>query len=116
MTERRRARRYDLILPVTIQASTGNAPTSLSGETLDISTRGVYLTVDRNLRVGMTLGLTMRMPNRVLDGMEVLICAVAQVVRVENRPEKPIRNVGIAAIFKRPLFVRYETVGGTGLT
>jgi c-di-GMP-binding flagellar brake protein YcgR len=116
MRERRRARRYDLILPVTIQASTGNDPTSLNGETLDISTRGVYLTVDHDLRVGMKVGLTMRMPNRVAGGMEVLICAIAQVVRVEKRPQKPIRNVGIGAISKRPLFVRYETVGRSGLT
>jgi c-di-GMP-binding flagellar brake protein YcgR len=112
MKERRRARRYNLVLPVTIQASTGNDPTSLNGETLNISTRGVYFTVNHDLRVGMKLGLTIRMSKRVTGRMEVLICAIAQVVRVEKRPKKPIRNVGIAAIFKRPLFVRYETVGG----
>ena len=68
MRERRKARRYDLFLPVTIEASTSNDFRSLNGETLDISTRGVYLTVDNELRVGMTLGLTMRVPKKVGGG------------------------------------------------
>jgi hypothetical protein len=116
MRERRRARRYNLILPVTIQASTGNDPASLNGETHDSSTRGAYFTVNHDLRVGMKFGLTTRIPKRVAGEMEELICAIAQVVRVEKSPQKPIRNVGIAAIFERPLFVRCETLGGSGLT
>jgi hypothetical protein len=59
MKERRKAHRYGLCLPVNIRAPIDNDPMSLHGETLDISTRGVYFTVANELKVGMKLGLTM---------------------------------------------------------
>ena len=63
MKERRKARRYDLALPVTIQAAIDNEPMCLHGQTLDMSTRGVYIRMGNyELRVGMKLGLAMKVP------------------------------------------------------
>ena len=45
MTERRLARRYDLSLPVNIRMPINREPRMHSGQTRDISTRGVYFTV-----------------------------------------------------------------------
>lgn len=51
MKERRKAHRYGLCLPVTIRASIDSDPMSLRGQTLDISTRGVYFTVGNELKL-----------------------------------------------------------------
>ena len=61
MRDRRKARRYELPLAVTIEAFVENKPSSRTGKTLDISTRGVYLILDNDLEVGMKLGLTIRL-------------------------------------------------------
>jgi c-di-GMP-binding flagellar brake protein YcgR len=98
MMERRKARRYGLCLPVTIRASIGNDPMSLQGETLDISTRGVYFTVGNELEVGMKLGLSMTVPMGLAGGMQVFLLAVGKVVRVEKHREDGVQSVCIAAL------------------
>ena len=101
MTERRRARRYILLLPVTIEAFIENKTSSRTGKTLDISTHGVYLVLDNDLEVGMKLGLTIRLLNRSNDGTPVFIRAIGKVVRVEKGLEYGVENVGVAAAIRR---------------
>ena len=101
MKERRKAHRYGLCLPVTIRASIDNDPMSLHGETLDISTRGVYFTVGNELKVGMKLGLSMTLPTALGGGMQVFILAVGKAVRVEKRQEDGVQSVCIATAFRR---------------
>jgi len=106
MRERRKARRYRLCLPVTIRALIDNDPMSLHGETLDISTRGVYFTVGNELKLGMKLGLTMTVPAARAGGMQVFILAVGKVVRVEKRREDGVQSVCIAAVLRRCEYFR----------
>jgi c-di-GMP-binding flagellar brake protein YcgR len=106
MKERRKARRYSLCLPVTIRASIDTDPMSLHGETLDISTRGVYFTVGNELKLGMKLGLTMTVPTALAGGMQVFILAVGKVVRVEKRREDGVQSVCIAAAVRRYEYFR----------
>jgi PilZ domain-containing protein len=101
MRERRRARRYDLVLPMTIEASIGDQPSSCIAETLDISTRGVYFVLDGDLEVGKKLGLTIKLPTGPPGGMEVFILGIGTVVRVEKRSENGVQSVRVAAAIKR---------------
>jgi hypothetical protein len=101
MRERRKARRYELLLPMIIEACIENKPSSRNGKTLDISTRGVYFALDSDFDVGMKLGLTIRLPTGHAGGPEVLILAIGTVVRVEKRREDVVQTVGVAAAVRR---------------
>ena len=49
MTERRTARRYDLSLPVNVRLPINREPAAHNGQTRDISTRGVYFMMQKDL-------------------------------------------------------------------
>jgi hypothetical protein len=108
MRERRTARRYELLLPVIIEVSIENRPTSRNDKTLDISTGGVYFVLDDDLEVGMRLGLRRRLPTGPTDGMQVFTRFIGQVVGVEKRGEDGVQNIGVVAAIRRYGFVRDE--------
>jgi hypothetical protein len=108
MKNLRKARRFQLSFPVTIEASSKNKFELGIGKTLDISTRGVYFVLDNDLEVGMNLSLTMTLPTRPTEGTRVLIRATGRVLRVEKRGEDEVQNVGVAALIRRYEYLRYE--------
>ena len=81
------ARRYDLSLPVIIRTPVEKETSSRSGKTRDISTRGVYFTIDQDLGAGAELDITLTLPAEVTRGSEVFIRAMGKVVRVDKKPE-----------------------------
>lgn len=107
MTERRTARRYDLSLPVIIRMPM-DTESARNGKTRDISTRGVYFTIDQDLNDGAELDITLTLPSEVTRGSEVFIRAMGKVVRVEKRPENGSSRVGVAAIIERYEIIRNE--------
>ena len=110
MTERRTARRYDLSLPVIIRIPVEKDAASRNGKTRDISTRGVYFTIDNDLKDGAELDLTMTLPAEVTGGTEVFIRAMGKVVRIEKRSEDGEQRVGVAAVIERYEIVRNEAM------
>jgi hypothetical protein len=109
MTDRRTARRYDLSLPVIICLPGGRKTGSRNGKTRDISARGVYLVVDKDVDAGAALNLTVTLPGEVTGGGEALIRIVGKVARVEKLAEEGHQHVGVAAIFMRYDIVRNES-------
>ena len=109
MTERRTARRYDLSLPVLIRVPVDKESASKNGKTRDISTRGVYFTVDEDLSDGAELDITLTLPSEVTRGSEVFIRAMGKVVRVDKKPENGNSRVGVAAVIERYEIVRTES-------
>jgi c-di-GMP-binding flagellar brake protein YcgR len=79
-----------------------------NGKTRDISTRGVYFTLDDNLNSGTELDITLTLPAEVTSGSEVFIRAMGKVVRVERRPEIGSTRVGVAAVIERYEIIRNE--------
>jgi hypothetical protein len=108
MTERRTARRYDLSLPVIIRVPVDTNPSPRNGKTRDISTRGLYFTVDEDLAEGTELDITLTLPAEVTRGSEVFIRAIGKVVRVEKRPGDSASRVGVAAVIERYEIIRSE--------
>ena len=108
MTERRSTRRYDLSLPIIVRIPAERALDSQQGKTRDISTRGLYFVVDRNLESGSQLDLTLKLPAEVTQGSEVFVRALGKVVRVERRMEDGSSRMGVAAVIERYDIVRGE--------
>jgi len=109
MTERRTARRYDLSLPVLIRVPVEKEPSARNGKTRDISTRGVYFTLEDDPGPGTELDITLTLPSEVTRGSEVFIRAMGKVVRVDKKPENGSSRVGVAAVIERYEIVRTES-------
>lgn len=108
MTERRTARRYDLSLPVVVRAPGGGKAVPQKGRTRDVSTRGVYLLLDRAVSENSDFDLTMALPTEVAGGPGVFVRAVGKVVRTEEWTEEGSRRVGVGAMLQRYEIVRNE--------
>jgi hypothetical protein len=108
MTERRTARRYDLSLPVLVRVPLNREPASHTGQTRDISTRGVYFTLTKELFPGTELDFTLTLPAEITRGTEVFVRAHGKVVRVEKRRDDGHETIGVAAVIERYDIIRGE--------
>jgi len=108
MTERRTSRRYDLSLPVMVRVPVDKTSDSQSGRTRDISTRGVYFTLDKELEAGTELDITLTLPSEITRGTEVLVRALGRVIRVEHDDQEDSKRVGVAAVIERYDIIRGE--------
>jgi hypothetical protein len=109
MTERRNARRYDLSLPVLIRLPIHREPASHNGHTRDISTRGVYFIMAKDMAAGTELDFTLTLPAEITRGTEVFVRAHGRVVRVDRRDTEEHQSVGVAAVIERYDIIRGKT-------
>ena len=114
MTERRAARRYDLSLSAVVRAPSGARGIQQPGTTRDVSTRGVYLILDRAVSRETDVGLTMVLPTGVSGGAGVFVRAVGKVIRVEEWSEGGSRRAGVATVIRRYEIVRSEPCAPPG--
>jgi hypothetical protein len=108
MKDRRTARRYDLSLPVIIHAPILKGAVSRIGKTRDISTRGVYFTIENNLSAGAHLDITIPFPTELTGGNKVSIRAIGEALRLEKRSENDDQMVGVAAVFEMHEITRQQ--------
>lgn len=99
--EMRKARRYNLALPVALNSPFEKSLEARSGRTRDISSRGVYFLIESELKPGHEVNLTMTIPAEGPHWPDVLIHVTGKVVRVENSPEKVGGKIGAAATIDR---------------
>ncbi|MFZ3200346.1 MAG: PilZ domain-containing protein [Candidatus Acidiferrales bacterium] len=109
MTERRLARRYDLSLPMNVRLPINREPGSHSGQTRDISTRGVYFMMEKDLPTGTEVDFTLTLPMEITRGTEVFVRAHGRVVRVDKRQDDGHETIGIAAIIERYDIIRGQS-------
>src|SRR5271154_4646759 len=108
MTERRMARRYDLSLPVNIRLPVNREPGALNGQTRDISTRGVYFMMQKDLNPGTEVDFTLTLPAEITRGTEVFVRAHGRIVRVDKRTDEDFETIGVAAVIERYDIIRGE--------
>ena len=104
--ERRSARRFYLSLPVTVRAVPFQQEEPLVGRTRDISTRGLYFTVDREFKPGSDLDVALTLPANLTLGTEVSVRARCKVLRAEKGMEKDVERIGLAVTIQRYDIVR----------
>ena len=111
MAERRNTRRYDLSLPVIIRVPAERVSNRQEGKTRDVSTRGLYFVIERELQSGSELDITMTLPAEITQGSEVFVRALGKVVRVERRMEDGNARLGVAAVIERYDIIRGAAPG-----
>lgn len=94
--ERRGGERVAVRLPVTFKEKEGGAEQSVF--TRDLSTKGIFFYVDREISPGTELEMVLILPSELTAGEKRWVCCQASVVRVE---ENAGQSFGIAAAIER---------------
>ena len=101
--ERRVTRRFQMRLPLKVrwtgEASVGEAAT----ETKEVSSRGVYFFLPKDLKSGAPLEIVMTLPHEVTLAGPVKVRCLGHVVRTDLQREQ---DIGVAAAIERYEFLR----------
>lgn len=103
MSETRTGKRFELKLPISIEAS-GSA-NKLEGITDNVSAAGVYMYADSRLEVGSKVNFEITLPREVTGGnADVRLHCYGTVVRTEGRDEEG--RTGVACVIDGYEFIR----------
>ncbi len=94
MNERRVARRYDVAVPVRVGQAGLRHHDRPRGLTRDISTSGLYFTMEQPPRPGSRVELTLTLPGSLTGSGDVLIELVGRVVRVDTGVDSALNGGG----------------------
>jgi hypothetical protein len=106
MGEQRRARRYDVYLPLQVCSSRERPAECYTAQLRDISRSGVYFQSAVAVEPGEPLELTFALPTEREHGASVLVRASAKAIRVSPIDGEPTPFYGVAATIDRIDFVR----------
>lgn len=106
MGERRKARRYEVYLPLQISTSRRRPVEFHSAQLRDISRTGIYFHSGATLQPGMKMELTFALPTDREGGSSAIIRASAEVLRVTALEDEVAPVYGIAASIDHIDFVR----------
>ena len=96
--EKRRARRYPMKLPATVQVKNGSVR-DVPCETRDVSQSGMFLYTDSEVHEGSEIEIVAMLPPELVpQSTGAWVCCHARVVRVEDDPNS---GRGIAAVIER---------------
>lgn len=108
MIERRGTRRFEMRLPLVVRTAVANGPLEAASETEDVSSHGLYFTVEKNLAPGSAVEVLLTLPREITMSEPVRVRCQGRVVRVETKPQRESRTVGVAAVIDRYEFLRSE--------
>lgn len=106
MGERRKARRYELYLPVQVCFSRLRPVEFYTGQLRDVSRSGIFFHSHVPMDHGTSLELTFSLPAERERGTSVLVRASAKALRVSQVPGEGTGLYGVAATIDRIDFVR----------
>lgn len=106
MGERRKARRYEVYLPLQVCTSRRRPAEFHTGQLRDISRTGVYFQSNVPFDPGTRMELTFALPTERDTNATALIRASAEVLRIATFEDEVAPVYGIAATIERIDFVR----------
>jgi hypothetical protein len=105
--DKRRARRFDLFLPVQV-VTVGELKSSETVRTRDISSTGLFIEFDKRVEAGTKVELVVTLPREITQTGPVQIHCMGRVVRVERGERE---RTGIAVSIDRYDFTRVSEPG-----
>jgi hypothetical protein len=106
MGERRKARRYEVYLPLQVCLSRKKPAEFYTAQLRDISRTGIYFRSNVPIETGTSVELTFALPTDRERGASVLVRASAKALRVSQLAGEADPLFGIAATIDRVDFVR----------
>jgi PilZ domain len=106
MAERRKARRYEVYLPVQVCMSKRRPTEFHTGQLRDVSRTGIYFHSHVHIDPGAGVELTFALPGERERGMSVLVRASAKALRISQLDGEVTPLFGVAATIDRIDFVR----------
>ena len=104
-TERRTTQRFTMRLPLTVRWTTGVAVGETSTESRDVSSRGVYFFLSKDVKEGSAVEILLTLPNEITLAGPVRVRCLGRVQRTESRDECAI---GVVAAIERYEFLRAD--------
>jgi hypothetical protein len=102
-SDRRSMRRFDMRLPASIRM-VGDGEREFHTETQNVSARGVFFYLDRDVAAGTRIEVTLTFPPHVTLTDAVRVRFTARVIRVES--PLPSARIGVAAAIEEYEFLR----------
>jgi hypothetical protein len=101
--ERRMARRFQIRLPMTVRWTSGSAVGEAQTESRDVSSRGVYFVLPKQVSHGSPVEIILTLPHEVTLAGPVRVRCLGRVHRTEDEEEG---RSGIVAEIHRYEFLR----------
>lgn len=102
-SDRRSMRRFDMRLPATVRMA-GTAAGEFHTETQNVSARGVFFYLDRDLAHGSRVEVTLTFPPHITLTEAVRVRFIGRVIRVDT--PLPSSRIGVAAAIEEYEFLR----------
>lgn len=106
MGERRKAKRYDVYVPLQVCTAGQRSGECYTAQLRDISRLGIFFRSTVSVEAGSRLELTFALPTESDHAAPVLVRASAKAVRVDPIQEDSAPVYGVAATIDRIDFVR----------
>jgi PilZ domain len=106
MRERRKAKRYDVYLPLQVCVPGRRTAECYTAQLRDISRSGIYFQSAVSAEPGAPLELTFALPTEKNRSPSVLVRASAKVIRISPIEGEPTPLYGVAASIDRIDFIR----------
>lgn len=101
--EKRSMRRFSLDLPISVKFLE-NGKSELAGHTRDVSSRGVYMFLEKEIAVGAPIEFVMTLPPEITLSEPIRVRCTGKVVRVD----KAGKEQGVAVAIDKYDFVSEE--------
>jgi hypothetical protein len=101
-TERRSAQRFQIRLPLTVRWTSGSAVGEAQTESQDVSSRGVYFHLPKDIKEGSPVEILLTLPHEITLAGPVRVRCLGQILRSESSGA----TVGVVAAIERYEFLR----------
>jgi hypothetical protein len=102
-SERRTAQRFRIKLPMTVRWTSGSAVGEASTESRDVSSRGVYFFLPKDVKSGSPVEIVLTLPHEITLAGPVRVRCLGRVQRNDDMEEG---RAGIVAQIERYEFLR----------